>query len=74
MEEKLDKITELLRENNSMLKEIVRYVRKVDSSDYDTQTDIKAFCINIIADVVADGLLEENDEIVNSIKQNFKVK
>lgn len=74
MEEKLEQIIELLRENNSMLKEIIQYVRKVDSSEYDIQTDIKAFCINIIADVVADGLLEENDEMVNNIKENFKVK
>lgn len=74
MEDKLQQIIELLRENNSMLREIVGYVRKVDSSEYDIQTDIKAFCINIIADVVADGLLEENDEMINNIKQNFKLK
>jgi hypothetical protein len=42
-------------------------------------SDIKEFCINVIANVVAEELLEgcdkdDSDDIVNIIKQNFKTK
>lgn len=79
MEEKLEQIIELLRENNSMLKEILRYVRKVDTSEYRMNSDIKEFCIKVIANVVTEELLEgcdkdDSDDIVNIIKQNFKTK
>lgn len=62
-----------------MLKEILRYVRKVDTSEYWMNSDIKEFCINVIANVVAEELLEgcdkdDSDDIVNIIKQNFKTK
>lgn len=44
-----EKVISLLEENNSMLKEILSYLRKFDSKEYQSNEDIKQFCINVSA-------------------------
>lgn len=58
----------LLRENNAMLKEITGYVRERRSAEYRDGEDMKHFCINVIADIIVDGM-EENDK--KNIRKNF---
>lgn len=42
---------ELLEENNKMLKEILSFVRKVDSTEYRDHQDFMEFLRNVAADI-----------------------
>lgn len=42
---------ELLEENNKMLKEILSFVRKVDSAEYRDHQDFMEFLRNVAADI-----------------------
>lgn len=42
---------ELLEENNKMLKEIINFVRKVDSVEYRDHQDFMEFLRNVAADI-----------------------
>lgn len=61
----------LLRENNELLKEIVGYLREYRTSEYRDREDIKQFCINIVADILVDGMEESVRE---NIRKPFKNK
>lgn len=53
-----DEYSELLlltRQNNQMLSEILAYVRKVDSPQYRDGEDLRAFMINMCADLAVDN-------------------
>lgn len=41
----------LLRENNSLLREILAILRKLDSEEYRANDDMRQFCINVVADL-----------------------
>lgn len=51
----MEELLRLTRENNEMLKEIVGYIRKVESADYQNMSDFRAFLINLGADLLVDG-------------------
>lgn len=57
---------ELLEENNKMLKEILVFVRKVDSASYKEQQNHEEFLRNVAADI----LVEIAD---NATKQRFLI-
>lgn len=57
---------ELLEENNRMLKEILVFVRKVDSASYKEQQNHEEFLRNVAADI----LVEIAD---NTTKQRFLI-
>lgn len=42
---------ELLEENNKILKEIINFVRKVDSAEYRDHQDFMEFLRNVAADI-----------------------
>lgn len=42
---------ELLEENNKILKEIINFVRKVDSTEYRDHQDFMEFLRNVAADI-----------------------
>lgn len=42
---------ELFEENNEMLKEIINFVRKVDSTEYRDHQDFMEFLRNVAADI-----------------------
>lgn len=51
----------LLRENNELLRELVSYVRFIQSAAYKDDMDMNAFAINVIADVFVD-LMNKNNQ------------
>lgn len=61
----------LLRENHELLKEIVGYLREYRTPEYRDREDIKQFCINIVADILVDGMEESARE---NIRKSFKSK
>lgn len=67
-----EQIFNLLQENNAMLKEILALLRKFDSEEYQSQEDMRQFCINVSADIFVE-LLESNKELKNKIKNNFAI-
>lgn len=54
-EEEYSELLSLTRQNNQMLQEILAYVRKVDSPQYRDGEDLRAFLINMCADVAVDN-------------------
>ena len=71
---------ELLRQNNAMLKELIEYIHKVESSDYAAKRSFNSFAIsanlinfidcNICADVVAEGMKKSEKQ---RIQKNFEL-
>lgn len=58
----------LIRENNAMLKQILAYIGMKQSSEYRMNEDIRAFSINVCADVFVENMEpEEKEEINNKI-------
>lgn len=58
----------LIRENNAMLKQILAYIGMKQSSEYRMNEDIRAFSINVCADVFVENMEpEEKEELNNKI-------
>lgn len=66
-----EEIIRLLRENNAMLKEILRYIIKSNSSEDQQKRQLTSFAIN----VTANGFYEDlTDEEKNNLKKNWNGK
>lgn len=61
----------LLRENNRMLKELLCYVRASQTQEWRENEDMRAFSINVAADMFVD-MMNENDKerIKNRLRGN----
>lgn len=58
----------LIWENNAMLKQILAYIGMKQSSEYRMNEDIRAFSINVCADVFVENMEpEEKEELNNKI-------
>lgn len=62
---------QLTQENNAMLKEIVKYVRKVQSKEYLSDDHAREIAFNVIGDIIADNL---SPEVVENVKSQFGMK
>ena len=67
----LEHLYRLVQENNAMLKEIVEYVRKVQSKDYLSNDYSREIAFNVIGDIIADNL---SPEVVENVKSQFGMK
>lgn len=59
---------ELLRENNRMLKEILGILRRLTSKEHIESEDLKAFAINLLADIMVEYKSDELHRLVKDIK------
>lgn len=59
---------ELLRENNQMLKEILGILRRLTSKEHIEKEDLKAFAINLLADIMVEYKSDELHKLVKDIK------
>lgn len=50
----------LLRENHSMLKEILELLRKTQDPDYKAEENVTDFIMNIVANLVASDIEKRN--------------
>lgn len=62
----------LLRENNAMLKQILGYIFMKQSSEYRMNEDIKAFSINVCADVFVENMETEEKEKINNKLRDYE--
>lgn len=61
-----DEMMRLLRENNAMLKNIISYISSIQSNEYRMNEDMRAFSINVCADVFVENMEpQEKDELNN---------
>lgn len=64
-----EEVLRLLRENNAMLKQIITYINTIQSSKYRMGEDLRAFSINVCANVFVESMEPEGkDEIINNLK------
>lgn len=64
----------LTRENNSLLHELVDYVRKIDSTEYRDAADLKEFTLNVAADVLVEMMEEKKKRgIYRDLKSGMKL-
>lgn len=63
-----EEIIRLLRENNAMLKEILRYIAKSNSSEEQQKRQLTSFAINVTANVFCEDLTEQEK---NNLKKNW---
>lgn len=61
----LEDLYRLTQENNAMLKEIVEYVRKVQSGSYLSNDYAREIAFNVIGDIIAENL---SDDFVENVK------
>lgn len=59
---------ELLRDNNQMLKEILGILRRLTSKEHIEKEDLKAFAINLLADIMVEYKSDELHKLVKDIK------
>ena len=62
---------QLTKENNEMPKEILAYVRKVQSKEYLSNDYAREIAFNVIGDIIADNL---SPEVVENVKSQFGMK
>lgn len=67
----LEKLMRLVQENNTMLKEILEYVRKVQDKNYLSNDYAREIAFNVIGDVIAENL---SDDVVENVKSQFGMK
>ena len=58
----------LLKENNSILKEIRDILRRLTSKEHIEKEDLKAFAINLLADIMVEYKSDEFHKLVKDIK------
>lgn len=58
--EHLDEALILLRENHSMLKEILELLRKTQDPDYKAEENVTDFIMNIVVNLVASDIEKRN--------------
>lgn len=63
-----ERIIKLLEENNAMLKEILRYIIKSNSSEEQQKRQLTSFAINVTANVFCEDLTEQEK---NNLKKNW---
>ena len=63
-----EELFRLTQENNTMLKEILEYVRKVQDKDYLSNDYTREIAFNVIGDIIADNL---SPEVVENVKSQF---
>lgn len=64
-----EEIIRLLRENNAMLKEILRYIAKSNSSEEQQKRQLTSFAINVTANVFCEDLTEQEK---NNLKKELE--
>lgn len=73
MENELKECNRLLRENNEMLREILSYMQKYSTDEYRMREDLRAFSINVCANIVVDQM-EQNDELRRKVTERLNLK
>lgn len=64
----MDELLELVRENNAMLKEILGVIREISSEEHIQKEDMKAFAINLLADIMVEYKAEQVEQLAKQIK------
>lgn len=69
----MDEVIRLLRENNAMLREITSYIRKIQGQTYRQSEDMRAFAINVCADVFVESMEEPEKDDLNKLMRNENI-
>ena len=64
----MDELLQLTRENNEMLKEILNIMRELNSEEHIQKEDMRAFAINLLADIMVEYKSEQIEQLANQIK------
>lgn len=64
----MDELLQLVRENNEMLKEILSIMRELSSEEHIQNEDMKAFAINLLADIMVEYKAEQIEQLAKRIK------
>lgn len=74
-DENIKELLRLTRENNEMLQELVAYVRKVDSTEFQNVADMKEFSMNVIADILVEVMdMPRKKRIEQDVRNAFSIK
>lgn len=69
----MDEVLKLLRENNAMLRKITSYIRKIQGQAYRQNEDMRAFAINVCADVFVEAMEEPEKDNLNNLMRNENI-
>lgn len=64
----MDELLQLTRENNEMLKEILNIMQELSSEEHIQKEDMRAFAINLLADIMVEYKSEQIEQLANQIK------
>lgn len=64
----MTELLQLVKENNEMLKEILSIMRELRSKEHIQNEDMKAFAINLLADIMVEYKSEQIEQLANQIK------
>lgn len=76
MEERIDKIIQLLESQGKMIKEIHDYVKEVTSDKYISDSRMTSFSINLAADILTEAISPKIKEMMVDMlkKQGWKTE
>ena len=76
MNDKLDKILDLLRSQNEMIKDIHDYVKEVTSEKYIGESRMTSFSITWVADILTEAISPKIKEMMVDLlkKQGWKTE
>lgn len=63
----------LLKENNTLLKDILARLDYLSSEAYRSQEDIRQFCINVVADIFVEAL-EDGEPLRDKVNEMIRQK
>ena len=69
----MDEVLKILRENNAMLREITSYIQKIQGQAYRQNEDMRAFAINVCADVFVEAMEEPEKDDLNNLMRNENI-
>lgn len=64
----MDELLQLTRKNNEMLKEILNIMQELSSEEHIQKEDMRAFAINLLADIMVEYKSEQIEQLANQIK------
>lgn len=68
MNQVIDELLELVRENNSMLTKILSIMQEISSEEHIKNKDMKAFATNLLADIIVQYKSEQIEQLAKQIK------
>lgn len=68
MNQAIDELLEIVKENNRLLKEILAIMQEISSEEHIQREDMKALAINLVADLLVEYKGDQLRNLIHNLK------